>query len=113
MDQKTVGQLRTLVNNGDSWLGVAKVHLKAKERLEKEGLGIWKIKAWERFLDMKDEEIQQVAKIFQNLGAEKEQAITMARQLIKRAEQLAKQNQSSKFSELQTLLGNRDLRCTR
>ena len=38
---------------------------------------------------MKDEEIQQVAKIFQNLGAEKEQAITMARQLIKRAEQLA------------------------
>ena len=38
MDQKTVGQLRTLVNNGDSWLGVAKVHLKAKERLEKEGL---------------------------------------------------------------------------
>ena len=38
MDQKSVGQLRTLVNNGDSWLGVAKVHLKAKERLEKEGL---------------------------------------------------------------------------
>ncbi len=55
-------------------------------------------------MDMKDEEIQQVAKIFQNLGAEKEQAITMSRQLIKRAEQLAKQNESSKYSELQALL---------
>ena len=53
---------------------------------------------------MKDEEIQQVAKIFQNLEAEKEQAVTMARQLIKRAEQLAKQNESSKYSELQALL---------
>ena len=40
MDQKTVGQLRTLVYNGNSWLGVAKVHLKAKERLEKEGLDL-------------------------------------------------------------------------
>ena len=40
MDQKTVGQLRTLVYNGNSWLGVAKVHIKAKERLEKEGLGL-------------------------------------------------------------------------
>ena len=40
MDQKTVGQLRTLVYNGNSWLGVAKVHIKAKERLEKEGLDL-------------------------------------------------------------------------
>ena len=40
MDQKTVGQLRTLVYNGNSWLGVAKVHLKAKERREKEGLDL-------------------------------------------------------------------------
>lgn len=53
---------------------------------------------------MKDEEIQQVATIFQNLGAEKGQAITMASQLIKRSEQLATKNNSSKFSELQALL---------
>ena len=40
MDQRTVGQLRTLVNNGNTWLGVAKVHLKAKKRLQKEGLDL-------------------------------------------------------------------------
>ena len=53
---------------------------------------------------MKDEEIQKVAKIFQNLGAEKTRAVTMASQLIKRAEQLAMLNSSSKVSELQALL---------
>ena len=53
---------------------------------------------------MSEKEIQKVAAIFQNLGAAKEKAETMASQLIKRAEQLAKQNDSSKLSELQTLL---------
>ena len=43
---------------------------------------------------MSDEEIQQVAGIFQNLGAEKEKALTMSRQLIKRAEQLAGKRQT-------------------
>ena len=53
---------------------------------------------------MSDEEIQQVAEIFLNLGAEKEKAITMASQLIKRAKQLANERNSSKVSELQGLL---------
>ena len=53
---------------------------------------------------MSDEEIQQIAEIFLNLGAEKEKAITMASQLIKRAEQLANEKNSSKESELQGLL---------
>ena len=45
---------------------------------------------------MSDEEIQQVAGIFQNLGAEKEKALTMSRQLIKRAEQLAGEDRHQK-----------------
>jgi hypothetical protein len=53
---------------------------------------------------MNPEEINQVAGIFQNLGAEKKQAKTMAAQLIKRADQLAKKRNSSKVTELQTLL---------
>ena len=58
----------------------------------------------ENLFFMSEKEIQKVAAIFQNLGAAKEKAETMASQLIKRAEQLAKQNDSSKLSELQTLL---------
>jgi len=53
---------------------------------------------------MNTDEIDQVAQIFQNLGAEKDKAVTMASQLIKRAEQLANENESSKVDELQTLL---------
>ena len=53
---------------------------------------------------MSDEEIQQVAGIFQNLGAEKEKALTMSRQLIKRAEQLAEERNTTKITELQDLL---------
>ena len=45
---------------------------------------------------MSDEEIEQVAGIFQNLGAEKEKAVTMAKQLIRRAEQMAEEKQTSK-----------------
>ena len=53
---------------------------------------------------MSDEEIEQVAGIFQNLGAEKEKAVTMAKQLIRRAEQMAEEKQTSKIIELQALL---------
>ena len=51
-----------------------------------------------------EESISQVAKIFQNMGAEKEVARRMATQLVKRAEQKAQENQSSKIIELQRLL---------
>ena len=53
---------------------------------------------------MSDEEIEQVAGIFQNLGAEKEKAVTMAKQLIRRAEQMAEEKQTSKITQLQALL---------
>ncbi len=51
-----------------------------------------------------EESIKQVAKVFQNMGAEKEVARRMASQLVKRADQKAKENQSSKIVELQRLL---------
>ena len=53
---------------------------------------------------MSNEEIEQVAEIFLNLGADKEKAVTMASQLIKRAEQFANEKNSSKVTELQGLL---------
>jgi len=42
--------------------------------------------------------------IFQNMGADRESARRMARQLIKRAEQKSKEEKSSKIIELQKLL---------
>lgn len=51
-----------------------------------------------------EEEIEKVSGIFQNLGAESEQAQVMAKQLIKRAEQRAEEKGSSKVEELQKLL---------
>ncbi|MGB0355544.1 MAG: hypothetical protein ACPGII_05745 [Opitutales bacterium] len=53
---------------------------------------------------MSKNETEQIAGIFRNLGADQDQAITMARQLIKRAEQLAEEKNSTKVSELQALL---------
>lgn len=53
---------------------------------------------------MSKNETEQIAGIFRNLGADQDQAITMARQLIKRAEQLAGEKNSTKVSELQALL---------
>ena len=53
---------------------------------------------------MSNNETDQIAGIFRNLGADQDQAITMARQLIKRAEQLAEEKNSTKVSELQALL---------
>lgn len=54
---------------------------------------------------MKEEDsINQVMGIFQNMGADRESARRMARQLIKRAEQKSKEEKSSKIIELQKLL---------
>ena len=54
---------------------------------------------------MKEEdEMSQVARVFQNMGADVQSAKRMAGQLIKRAEQKAKENKTSKIIELQKLL---------
>ena len=46
------------------------------------------------------EAIKQVGEAFQNLGATEKQAQVMAEQLVKRAVQLQKQNQTSLIEEL-------------
>lgn len=51
-----------------------------------------------------ENEIEQVSKIFSNLGAEKKLAMQMAKQLIKRAEQREKEEGISKTAALQELL---------
>ena len=51
-----------------------------------------------------EEETEQVAKIFLNLGAEKKMALQMAGQLVKRAEQRAKEGIISKTEALRELL---------
>ena len=51
-----------------------------------------------------EEEMSQVARVFQNMGADKQSAERMAGQLIKRAEQKAKEKKTSKIIELQELL---------
>ena len=51
-----------------------------------------------------EEESNQVARIFEKMGADKESAQRMAGQLIKRAEQKAEENKTTKIIELQKLL---------
>lgn len=51
-----------------------------------------------------EDEKEQVAKIFLNLGAEKKMALQMAGQLVKRAEQRAKEGIISKTEALRELL---------
>ena len=54
---------------------------------------------------MKEEdEMSQVARVFQNMGADEQSAKRMAGQLIKRAGQKAKEHNTSKLIELQKLL---------
>ena len=54
---------------------------------------------------MKDEDsIKQVTKVFLNMGAKKDIAQRMASQLVKRAEQKALENKTTKIIELQRLL---------
>ena len=51
-----------------------------------------------------EEERNQVARVFEKMGADKESAQRMAGQLIKRAEQKAEENKTTKIIELQKLL---------
>lgn len=53
---------------------------------------------------MSDDEIEKVAALFMRMGATREQANTMAAQLIKRAEQLAEERGISKLVALESLL---------
>ena len=49
-------------------------------------------------------EVIEVARIFKNLGADEAKAEVMASQIIKRAERIAKEKESSKVDELRKLL---------
>ena len=40
MDQKQVGQVKSIVRHESEWVGVAKIHLKSKDRLLKHGLDL-------------------------------------------------------------------------
>ena len=51
-----------------------------------------------------DNKTPEVAQIFVNLGASEKNAQVMAKQLIKRAEQVAAEKKTSKITELQKLL---------
>ena len=51
-----------------------------------------------------DQTISQVAEAFKNLGSSTEQARVMSEQLVKRADQMAKVNNSSLIEELGKLL---------
>lgn len=51
-----------------------------------------------------DQTISQVAEAFKNLGSSTEQAQVMSEQLVKRADQMAKVNNSSLIEELGKLL---------
>jgi len=50
------------------------------------------------------DEVSQLAKVFANLGAEPSQARTMARQILRRAEQLAAENNISRVESLDRLM---------
>ena len=49
-------------------------------------------------------EVIEIARVFKNLGANEAQAQVMARQIIKRAERIAEEKESSKIDELRKLL---------
>ena len=49
-------------------------------------------------------EVIEIARVFQNLGADDAKAQVMARQIIKRAERIAEEKESSKIDELRKLL---------
>ena len=49
-------------------------------------------------------EVIEIARVFKNLGADEAKAQVMARQIIKRAERIAEEKESSKIDELRKLL---------
>ena len=50
------------------------------------------------------DEVRQLAKVFENLGAEPPQAQTMARQILRRADQLAEEKHISRVESLDRLM---------
>ena len=54
--------------------------------------------------DLHDDSAAEIARIFINLGAEEKQADVMAKQLIKRAKQIAEERGISKVEATETLL---------
>ena len=47
-------------------------------------------------------EVQKLSKVFENLGAQSTQALTMARQVMRRADQLAEEKNISRIDSLGT-----------
>ena len=54
--------------------------------------------------DLSSKEVAEIACIFVNLGAPEKQAVVMASQLIKRAEQIAQERDISKVEATESLL---------
>lgn len=54
--------------------------------------------------DLRDEEVNHLAGVFVNLGADGKQAAVMAAQLLKRAGQIAQERNISKIEATETLL---------
>ena len=54
--------------------------------------------------DLSSKEVAKISCIFVNLGAPKKQAVVMASQLIKRAEQIAQERDISKLEATESLL---------
>ena len=54
--------------------------------------------------DLSSKEVAEIACIFVNLGAPEKQAVVMASQLIKRAEQIAQERDISKVQAIESLL---------
>lgn len=49
-------------------------------------------------------EVQKLSKVFENLGAQSTQALTMARQVMRRADQLAEEKNISRIDSLERLM---------
>ena len=49
-------------------------------------------------------EVQKLSKVFENLGAQSTQALTMARQVLRRADQLAEEKNISRIDSLERLM---------
>ncbi|MFT5837309.1 MAG: hypothetical protein ACI9ZV_000814 [Candidatus Azotimanducaceae bacterium] len=54
--------------------------------------------------DLHDENVSKITRIFINLGADERQSDVMAKQLLKRAEQIAKERGISKIEATENLL---------
>ncbi len=55
-------------------------------------------------MDIEEKDVQKVAELFRNMGAKENQAEVMAKQLLRRAAQLAEERKISLFESTETLL---------